>query len=401
MKIAFISYEFPPDTGFGGIGTYTAQMAAILSCKGFYVEVFSAQRTMEKSCELTVHGFLLHRIQAQNRREFSNAVTVIFDERNSLVSFDLIESPEYGAEGLHVKEAFPFIPMLIKLHTPNWLVKKYNYSYSKGSLNKKIKDGLGISGYKRESDAEYKFTKQADIVCSPSAALANIITKKWGIKKIDIVPNIFLPANEMLNILQGKRQRKIISFFGRLEVRKGIYSLVKAIPAVIQQHPDVLFRFVGNSGYAADGKTPMSDFILLELKDFYKNIELTGFIRQEDIYRYYAETDIVIIPSLWENFPYVCLEAMSAAKPLIVSENGGIGEMVKDINGAVIIDPLKPRQISDAILYLLSNPGEAIAMGERNRKKVKEYYSGKLVDDVAVYYSNIIRNRVAITGEKK
>jgi glycosyltransferase involved in cell wall biosynthesis len=398
MKIAFISYEFPPETGYGGIGTYTYQIAMALAERGHHVEVFSSSRTEDKYNIKIDELFVLHRVKATKRPEFSERITEVFTERNNIVGFDIAESPEYGAEGMIIKKLSPSLPMIVKLHTPLFLVKQLNDHYAKRSFKKRIKHTLGLKSYKKENDKEYAFTSNADAVCSPSYSLATIIKKEWGINNIDIVPNVFVPQKALLDIPASKTNYNTITYIGRLDVRKGLKSLVDAIPFVLKKQPEAKFRFIGGDGNAPDRSISMQQYIRKSLERYNDKLEFTGFVHNADLPNYLWDTDIVIIPSLWENFPYTCLEAMSAGKAIVASSKGGMKEIL-DEYGGILIDPEKPIQIAKAVMQLLKHD-ETKRMGQYNREKIK-LFGTEMVNRAEQYYKSIIsKNGVKFSCEQ-
>jgi glycosyltransferase involved in cell wall biosynthesis len=388
MKIAFISYEFPPDTGFGGIGTYTYQVALALGERGHYVEIFSCSPLEEKLKVYLNDRIMLHRVKAARRSVFSKLVVDIFKQRNEVINFDIIESPEYCAEGIEVRKAFPSIPMVVKLHTPIFLVNKLNNFYTKTPLKKRIKKILGRKNYNKDNDPDYQLARSADAVCSPSVALAEILKKEWDLDKIDVIPNLFIPRPTYLNIPISENDCKIITYIGRLDVRKGIKSLIEAIPIVLRKKPGIKFRFIGGDGEAPNGGS-MKAYIVTFLHKYIHQLEFTGYLKSDEIPNYITDTGIFVFPSIWENYPCVCLEAMSAGKAIIASKNGGMKEMLGDVKGGILIDPLNSKEIAGAIISLVSNPKGRIEMGMTNREKMKAF-SGQTLEKAESYYNRII-----------
>src|SRR6266540_4231556 len=235
MKIAFISYEFPPETGYGGIGTYTYQISKALSARGHHVEVFSSSPDKEVLNVEIENSVILHRVKADKRSIFSERIVDIFQKRNAIIGFDLIESPEYCAEGLAVRKAFPSVPMVVKLHTPVFLVKKLNNFYTKQPLKKQVKKILGQKTYNKQNDRDYQLVKNADAVCSPSFALTEILKKEWNLNGVEIITNILVPEETYFSIPISENDCTIITYIGRLDVRKGIKSLIEAIPVVLKK----------------------------------------------------------------------------------------------------------------------------------------------------------------------
>lgn len=388
MKIAFISYEFPPDTGFGGIGTYTYQIVHALAKRGHYIEIFSCSHREEKSNIYLNNSIVLHRVNAAKRSIFSQLIVDVFRQRNAEVNFDIIETPEYCAEGLEVRKAFPFIPMVVKLHTPIFLVNKLNNFYSRPPLKKRIKKLLGGKNYNKENDPDYQLVKGADAICSPSVALAEILQKEWNLTKVDIIPNIFIPPQSYLDIPISENDCNVITYMGRLDVRKGIKSLIDAIPIVLGKKPFIRFRFIGGDGQAPGGGS-MKEYIIKRLHKYTDQLEFKGYVNRDEIPKHISDSGIFVFPSIWENYPYVCLEAMSGGKAIIATKNGGMKEIVEENDGGILIDALNPKALANAISFLIENPGMRTEMGYNNRRKMKTF-SREIITNVEKYYDEII-----------
>src|SRR5207253_9072842 len=114
-------------------------------------------------------------------------------------------------------------------------------------------------------------------------------------------------------------------------------------------------------------------YILTALRKYAHSLEFVGFTQRNQIPDHISDTGIFVIPSIWENYPYVCLEAMSAGKAIIASKNGGMKEILNDVKGSILIDPLNPKEIAKAILLLLQNPKVRVEMGNNNRQKIQAW----------------------------
>lgn len=106
------------------------------------------------------------------------------------------------------------------------------------------------------------------------------------------------------------------------------------------------------------------------------------------------QIDVCVYPSLWENFPNVCLEAMTAGRGIVGSREGGMKDMLEDINGGMLVDPLSVDHIVSATAYLLQNPALRQEMGERARNKIITYYATSVLDETINYYQNIISSKI-------
>jgi glycogen synthase len=390
MKIAFVSYEYPPCTAFGGIATYVQQAAVALTSIGYQVEVFCGTTANVSSFhQITEQGIRVHRTACTQATLFKQAVLPIFIERHNAVQFDVVESPEYNADGYEIKKRFPTLPMVVKLHTPTYMVGWMNKSWKQKQILQRLKKIFNINPYLKQKDIEYQFCLMADKLCTPSVDLANKIAKQWCLKRSTIatVPNIYKPAQALLNIpLHSTHQ--VVSFIGRVEIRKGVLTLAQAIPIVLQQHKNVVFNIVGKCDTLPRHKGTVADIMKRHLNNFAASVQFKAAVTLQEIPTVLANTDICVFPSIWENFPNVCLEAMSAGRGIVASTAGGMKDMLEDINGGMLVAPENPVALANAIIYLLNHPEERMQMAQRARTKVINYYGHQLLQEVNSFYKN-------------
>lgn len=118
----------------------------------------------------------------------------------------------------------------------------------------------------------------------------------------------------------------------------------------------------------------------------FSNVHLLGFVQGEQLCQVYASSDMSIVPSSWENFPFVVLEAMASGLPVIASRTGGIPELIQDGKNGILLNVVGPdglhlpdtgHQIAQAILRLAKNPVERHALGNHARKITEQNFSEK------------------------
>ena len=409
MKIAFISYEYPPDTAVGGIATYVYQAAKMMHSKGNQVEVFSGSNFRSET-EI-INGVFIHRIQTNNRQEFATLVGSFFRKRHEQIKFDVLEGPELGAEARFAVSMVSDIPLVIKLHTPIFLVNQFNYI--KPSLVNKIRWYLGalrrlkipqsfpdpkFDKYEKEKDIEYLHVLDADEIASPSNAIASALIKNWGLErnKISLVPLPYIASQDLLNI-PVNTQTNIISFIGRLEARKGVLYLAEAIPMILKQYPNTKFRFVGASWPSPQPNVDMQTYLQRRLKRYLSCLEFTGHVNASLIPSILSNTDICVFPSIWESFGLVCAEAMASGRGIVASNSGGMAELLDQGKVGRLISPHKPNEIANAILELLDNPTLRMELGQAARDRVlSEYNLDKIGSLQEASYLRAIERRKAL-----
>ncbi|MFT3781977.1 MAG: glycosyltransferase family 4 protein [Nibricoccus sp.] len=377
MRVALVSYEFPPDTAFGGIATYVGQMARCLAEYGMEVEVFCGS---EKRNGSSLEGdVLVHRVKAE-RLAFRHAVLPVFWERHVRRAFDLIEGPDYFAEASEIAYAASDVPYVVKLHTPYYFVQRLNrgprtVAQLRDRLRLiwyvlKTRDFRSLFSPEREIYARERANlHEADEVVAPSHAVARAVNRIWHVSqsRMSVVPLVFEPPKELLDIPIETETRRI-TYIGRLEQRKGVLDLALAIPAILRQQPDVLFRFVGSVGDSPDRRLDMRSYIYQRVPvQYHDRLEFTGGVSPEWIAPYLSETDICIFPSRWESFGFVVLEAMAAGRAVVCTGNSGMAEIVDFGEYGLVVPPQDPAAIAKSALRLLENPTLRYYLGTKAR----------------------------------
>ncbi len=177
-----------------------------------------------------------------------------------------------------------------------------------------------------------------------------------------------------------------IYYVGRLEIYKGIDVLIKAMPSVLDKIPQVKLYIIGEGDYK-DELISMVASLMLKSK-----IQFLGKISHGELERYYANSDIVIIPSVWpEAFGNVGIEAMSVGRPVIASRVGGIPEWLDDGKTGFLIEPGNSEQIAEKVIQLLSNKKLLEQMSRNARKKAEKFSIEKHVDKLEKIYLKVIK----------
>ena len=162
-------------------------------------------------------------------------------------------------------------------------------------------------------------------------------------------------------------EEKIVLFVGRLVHEKGVHVLVNAVPKVLEK-VNVKFIIVGN-GYM---KEQLSNIV--KNMGFAHKVMFTGFIDDETLRKLQRCADVSVVPSLFEPFGIVALEAMAAKSPVVVSDTGGLSEIVEhDVTG-VKVYPDNPDSLAWGITKVLLNEAYANCIKMDAYKKIHEKY---------------------------
>jgi glycogen(starch) synthase len=366
MRLLLVTYEFPPFTAIGGIGSYMHHLAHLMASDGHHVDVVSASQSHNEVTIITGKEYTHYVIPARDAGVFRIAVLNFFNCYIKNFKVDLIESPEVGACALHIKELYPEIPLLVKLHTPGVIITKISNTYQ--PLLTKLRYVAGSLrmgkldfGYWSKTDCnrfinpEYKITILADQLLSPSNSLANYVTEIWKVRqRIEIVPNPFVLNIDVLEYSIEKKEN-IICFVGKLTILKGMFTLAKAVKKILLEHPNYQFYFVGRDEFVSNEIPSMRKWIEVELTGVMDRVVFTGAISVKEVNEVLGKSKISVVPSLWENYPNVILEAMAAGCAVAASKKGGIPEIIENENVGLLFNPLKSYLIYRALKRLIVN----------------------------------------------
>lgn len=236
---------------------------------------------------------------------------------------------------------------------------------------------------------EWRLTYEAwkVFVCSESMRGEVLAAFALPRDKVIVLPNGIDLAEFDAHVPQpGERDRyalpweRIVLFAGRHVYDKGVDVLIEAARILLQRRGDAKFVVAG------DGPMRMHLEQLARSYGLGDKVLFTGRIPDDALYRAMKLADIVVVPSRYEPFGIVALEAMAAAKPVIASRVGGLSEIVVDGETGILVPPEDPGALASAIESLLSNPELAREMGARGRRRVEELYRW---DKIARYMRHV------------
>jgi len=177
-------------------------------------------------------------------------------------------------------------------------------------------------------------------------------------------------------------EEKIVLFVGRLVYEKGVHVLVNAILKVLEK-VNAKFVIVGN-GYM---KEQLSG--LVKSLGIAQKVLFTGFVDDETLRKLQICADVSVVPSLFEPFGIVALEAMAAKSPIVVSDTGGLGEIVDhDVDGVKVYTN-NPDSLAWGIIRVLTDEKNAQRLRSNAYKKIQEKYNW---DRIAQQTENIYKS---------
>jgi glycogen(starch) synthase len=160
----------------------------------------------------------------------------------------------------------------------------------------------------------------------------------------------------------------LVGFAGRLVYEKGVQHILRAIPQLRDRHPELRLVIAGDGPYRAELQEVAHEL------DLGRTVSFAGFMNEKQLPAVLAATDATVVPSLYEPFGMVALEAAAAGAPLAVSATGGLAEIVEPGVTGVTFPHSDPDALAGAVGTLLGDQTFARSVAQRARTMVAERY---------------------------
>lgn len=185
-----------------------------------------------------------------------------------------------------------------------------------------------------------------------------------------------------------------ILFLGRFEKRKGAKYLLRAIPAIREQHPNTRFIFVG------EGRLRPGFQRFVERKGW-RDVVFTGYVPEEDKVRYFASADIFCAPSTGgESLGIVLLEAMAAGKPVVASNISGYRTVINAGIDGLLTTPRSSSELASALGQLLKHDALRQRLSQAGQQKIHEYAWPHVAAQVLNFYQEVMAEQKKPVGKK-
>jgi len=326
VRVLILSWEYPPLIE-GGLARHVRKLAENLVAQD--VEVHVLARGMEESpAEEEVDGVMVHRVREPERpRELTEFVTWIEHMNADMLAagvevgdrydFDLVHGHDWlvAVAGDHLAKRFR-CPLVVTIHATEYgrhqgWVDKHPQSHIHGIerwMANRAERLVTCSSYMREHVSDIYGLDEERIVVIPN-----------GIDPSELVPVGDLGA---LRSRFAAPDERLVLLVGRLVYEKGFQLALEALPGLIERLDNVRFVVAGSGSAEEDLRRQASELGL----DLYGTF--LGWIGDDVLHSLYRIADLTVVPSLYEPFGLVALEAMASGCPCIVADTGGLREIV-------------------------------------------------------------------------
>jgi glycosyltransferase involved in cell wall biosynthesis len=241
--------------------------------------------------------------------------------------------------------------------------------------------------------------RRADYVICPSNLLCRVISHELG--RADIVR---IPSPAFLEIAQSQfdwtlardrlQDREYLLYFGRLQLHKGVHVLGLALREVLRLHPELYAVFVGENLATAVAQD-MRQHIRSQVGDNLDRLIFIDHVDHAQLYPIIEGAKLVVLPSLIENFPNACLEAMTLGRPVLGTNGASFEEIIDDGIDGFLCRPGDADDLAEKVKRALRHPNLA-EIGKRAQEKAATFGPEKTVGKLLDFYEAVITQRTQV-----
>jgi D-inositol-3-phosphate glycosyltransferase len=412
LRIAMLSYHTCPlavlggkDTG--GMNVYVRDLTCQLGKMGIHVDVFT--RSQDEHVPHVLHdlgyGNRVVHIPAGPevplpKQELSAYIPEFAEQIKAFVAekgltYDLIHS-HYWMSGLaaEVLQQTWGVPVVHMFHTLGLMKNRVARSQDE------IEGSYRIEG-------EQQVIANADrlIVATPAEEAQLEFLYKVETRQISIIPpgvdtsHFYpIPTDEAKEYLGIPPENRMILFVGRIEPLKGLDTLIRAMACLRNkkgERPTYLAVIGGDPEAAPEQMSAemtrlqrMCDDLCLE-----KMVVFLGKRSQDTLPYYYSAAEVLVMPSHYESFGMVALEAMACGTPVIASQVGGLAFLVQDGQTGYHVPSDSPEDLCEKLTAILDDPDQRRRMGQRAAEYAHLYSWDKIAHQILEVYKELLQGR--------
>ena len=174
---------------------------------------------------------------------------------------------------------------------------------------------------------------------------------------------------------------KYIFCLSRIDSNKGHDHLLNAFDIVRKAIPDVQLVIGGGSLKPHDRELEIIAAMkqIIDEEEMHDRVQIVGYVPDELLVPAYQQAELFVMPSIFEPFGMVSLEAMACRKPVVAPKFGGINDVISSGKNGLLIDPSNANEFADAMIMLLKDPKLAESMGKEGCKTVRRYFSWEAI----------------------
>lgn len=396
MRIAFATPEFITEDHFdGGLANYINRISKKLADLDHDVHVVTLSTKNDDAFDH--HGVMVHRVMLKpawhtfNRitrysitttlhwLNFSTQVYRKLKQLHRQQPFHVIQYPNYSSCGLFS------IPLLRAAH----IVRASSYQPVWNDAAG-VKRNLDSSLTERLESLQYQLARN---IHAPSRAMQKMLAAKTNVPDTRLIRTPFyVETGEWDTTVydQFLSDKKYVLYFGRFQLHKGFHTLAYALPRFLGECQDAYVALVGRD-VETSLATSMAAFARAQCGSSARRLIIVENLPHNQLYPVIAGAHIVVLPSLIDNAPNTCLEAMGLGKVVIGTNGASFDELITNGVNGFLVPPGDSQALSQKMIEAWVDPDLA-AMSVAAKEKMLEFAPEETVGSLLSYYSEVLSN---------
>ncbi len=375
-KLTLISSGYTPNLT-GGISRLISDAAPALARRGNEVRVIT--KSNGPSAVDFEEGVWVHRIDpsaagsdgvvgsgSAHVDDFTTAAVGEIERISGWSSHDVVYGPLWDVEILGAIRRTA-LPTAVFLVTPLAVAAEMSGFANDAAIRKLM-------------ECETAVLAEADLLHAISEAVIQTLLEhygdaqfedRWQLAPLGLRDCAALLLPDHAEVVYGPSKEIVVLFVGRFEKRKGIDVLLELLPNLLADYDNVRFIAAGEDrALAPDEELAGEAWLRIHSNQQWRGrVELLGAVSDETLHQLYASADLVVLPSRYESFGLVMVEAMMHGKALISCEVGGISEVVRNGIDGILVEPGDAVQLDAAVRSLLDDPTRRQELGREARNR--------------------------------
>ena len=398
LSVALLSWEYPPAV-VGGLSRHVYELAGALTARGHRVTVYTGP-------------------SSRRREAPSNGARVVRSRRLSPeIPFEDLVPWVLGFNLALLESAAADVPTRVPdvIHAHDWLV-----AHAAGGLREltgaPIVATIHATEHRRHAGrrggpvqryvngVERWLTSEAALVITCSEFMREEVRGVFGLprEKVEMIPNeVSRKAfggsgrGRSIRVELGVDGQPLVLFAGRLEYEKGVQTLIDAVPLLDRSVPGVRVVVAGAGSYRHELERRVRALRLG------RRVRFEGFVDERRLRRLYRTADVVVVPSLYEPFGLVAVEAMACRTPVVAANAGGLREIVEQGVTGLRFAPGNARSLAAALRRVLTDRDLATGLVDRAAAALAARPTwDEVADRTAGAYVSAIRRRPALAARR-
>ena len=402
LNLGFVTPEYVTEEYFsGGLANYVHRVAKALLSLGHEVHVITFSEIDE--AEFDYEGVQVHRVAVGKLHRWLNKLTRYgipsttkwFDfsfqayrklkQLNQQQPFDIFQVPNYLACGLVSSLLIP-VPYVTR-------ISSYRPIWNKAAGKERNQDARAMELL------EWLQLRLSQHIYAPSYTLQKTLLQEANIHNVEVIRTPFyLETTDWDSSVYDAslKDKDYLLFFGRFQLHKGFHILAQALPQVLEKHPDCHVVFVGLD-IPSSLSPSMKKYALTLSGEYADRLIFIGQTPHAQLYPIITGAKLLVLPSLIDNLPNACLEAMALGKPVIGTIGASFDELITDEQTGFLVPTGDVDALAQKIIEVWEHP-KLYEIGQAAQQKIEEFAPERTVEALLEYYKGILTKKIPLAA---